>query len=330
MRKIMITSLSDYTDFLNLTGREYIDIYFGENSATLINNSAELFGMLVVPSVGGKNLTAVSCRFQRNVLQQLAGEGIIQFEFTEDYITASFFNVDSTLICEIKQRRQEAFRLEYDNKLQLAKKLKSFNSFNVASLRELVKITKALHGVITVENHVAMVMYNSRVKIYQSTDINEKFSITITELSKLMKLSDKIYLAQNQLGIQRGAIIVLATTCRGGDTDAFKILEEQKAALKCRLDFSSIFTLMNKIKFTTDIISLDFNTNRVYLNTNRLEYFIPIKTSNMQKAEGFNINTIDVPVDLLRNVLVKCGNIFELSKLRTCIRIEYGNIIIYL
>lgn len=331
MIRVIVNDFKEFVDFLSLADTEYVDAFVNENRMHFAFNTPELFGMLTLHAViDTDEEKELSFRVPRMPMIKLGTQGVLQIIVDDDYVNIDVTGSQATVIWGFQFRKQGILTSEYIDKIKLCTALGNYKAISLTAIYPIIRFSKPFNAIISVNSGVATGFINNRVRICKRVKTEENFSIASSVLSKLYRFSNNVIHARNFLAVTSSNVVLLATLCMPATFPEFEILEEQKSAMKCKLVLANVFSLFNKIDFKTDTVALDFNSKMILLEKERVSYNVPLLIQNLQCSPAYQLETLNLNLQIVKNLLAKVSSEYLLEKRQTCLRLQSSDLIIYL
>lgn len=328
---LQINNLASFSKFLSLTDKEYVDVYFTNGGNFMVNNSPELFGYFPFKGTSNNLDEYVSCRVKRMLLLKLSVEGFLVFNVDNTSVVLDIIDTENVKTCSIRFARQQTNKEEYEYKVDVISRVTNDLFFHVSDLKGFCKVAKASRSVISVRNGIASASIGGRGRIYQTTGVGCSFSCIADRLSLLMSYSDNIFSIENFVGIMTRDMTVLVTKCNGISNEEFQLLEEAKSAYVCKIDLAALRAVLAGLDIKESMVTINLETKEALLSRDREQIAVPVKVWDVRKSADYHLESIQLPVELLKNVFVRLPNCtFQFSKKKYAMLFENDGIKFYI
>ena len=108
------------------------------------------------------------------------------------------------------------------------------------------------------------------------------------------------------IGVYSNGLYILIRMCRGFANDDFLILNEQKAAFICKINLVNVFVWLSRIQLDADTLSFNFARREVSVEFDSYKLTVPLYTKDERKTDKYTLETIEIPINILKDYLSKC------------------------
>ena len=298
---IYIESLDRVAEFISLTNKEYFDVFLSKDNALFITNSVEVFGSL---KLRARCDEGISFRLDRALFGRLAVEGLVKVENGDD-VKLTFCTAEGNELYSMSCAKQITYSGDYEEKIKLLTGITRDMYINIGEIRDLCRLCRIYKSIISVGNGFACIHVNGNGRIYKTVKCTKSYAITADKLSLLLRLSDKAFYVNDYVGVYSSGLYVLVRTCRGFANDDYFILDEQKSAFICKINLVNVFVWLSRVQLRADVLSFDFMRREVSVKFDNYQLSVPLYTKDEQKTEKYQLETIDIPVNILKDYLAK-------------------------
>lgn len=306
MFSITINDETTFSNFLNSTDLDYLDVYLHDTSATFIANNNDLFSVYMCECIHTPNESSRSFRMPRSMLKQQKNANVLSIRFDDGFVYSSFAH-ESALLCEAKFVQQKAYSFSYESKLKLLKGKLVPSSLKLDTINKLTKLCLTLNGVLNIESGVVCAVFSNGIRIYKSIKFDDCLCISPKYVRTLALCDDSIFSIENYVGAYKNNFAVLASQSRVTSNQQYGMLKTARSQYAADIDFSNlaIFACSHPVKTAEFVIDLDAK----YCNfiEHDISYKIPVKITNEQRSKNDTVHELHIPFSIVRNMLPTIG-----------------------
>ena len=301
---IYVENFDRINEFISLTNKEYFDVFLSKDNALFITNSVEVFGSL---KLRAKCDDEISFRLDRALFGRLIVEGLVSVENGDD-VKLIFQTPDGNELYSMQCAKQITYSGDYEEKIRILTSVTREMYVDIGEIHDLCRLCRMYKSIISVANGFACVHVNGNGRIYKSVKCTKSYAITADKLALLLKLSDRAFYVNDYVGVYSNGLYVLVRTCHGFANDDFFILNEQKAAFICKINLVNVFVWLSRVQLRADVLSFDFVRREVSVKFDNYQLSVPLYTKDERKTEKYQLGTIDIPVNVLKDYLAKLNS----------------------
>lgn len=305
MYEIKLERLDLINTLLSISDFDYVDTVFTPTDVSFIISYNGVFAHLILPCSSTLDAGEDYARIPRKAFTNLIQPGIIQFNTNapNGNVTIDFIDKEFKKYCSISFVKQVVQLHSYKDKLALMKSYKYEGvKVDLKSLLPFYKINRNIKSNITVsENFTSIDLTDG--KMFSKHEKTGYFTLSHYACSLLLKCSVVGYNIENYIVASKGTLTVIATKNRKEDALDYNDFLEEKAKLKCIIDFTNIRYFVHKIKCTSDYITLQLDSDTCLIEQDGVSYRLPVSISELQVASALKDYEVKIPISVIREVL---------------------------
>lgn len=300
---IYIDNVERVNEFISLTNKEYFDVFLSSDNVMFVTNSIEIFGYL---KLRAKCDMEISFRVDRALFGRLVVQGLVTIENYENDVRLVFRTSEGNELYSMLTAKQITYSGDYEDKIKLLTGITNDMYVNIGEISDLCRLCRVSKSIISVGNGFACVHVNGNGRIYKSIKCTKSYAITADKLALLLRLSNRAFCVNDYIGVYSNGLYILIRMCRGFANDDFLILNEQKAAFICKINLVNVFVWLSRIQLDADTLSFNFARREVSVEFDSYKLTVPLYTKDERKTDKYTLETIEIPINILKDYLSKC------------------------
>lgn len=325
MFSVLIEDEKVFTNFLDSSDLDYVDMYLHDTTATMIMNTSDVFCALSLQCNHTPNETSHGFRVSRNLLRQQKRANTLAIRFNDTGNVSISFMIGNTLICDAEFVYQKVYSTSYSHKLDLLRSEAVPSGLRIEELLPLVKISSALGGLINIESGIASANLANGTRIYKQVKYKDSLCISPKYAQLLRKCDDTLFTIKDYIGAYKDNFAILISKLRVISNQDFTSLNMARSQYYAEIDLSNLVAFANSHSMKVPHFEISLPERRCNFIEGEISYKIPITIKEEKKAKADPYKEFELPFSTVKTILPTLGyTTVVLEKKQFFVKLEAG------